>query len=746
MTGKSWKTLALLSLIASTSAHERLRRGAQTNPEVINLPRELEWEADALPPPDNVEDVDWFVDKEGRRLANFQTRPGTELVAQTFVLQFTEAALVFTGLANMLNGKGPYTLFLSWDYEWGKKPYVNKFKTSIWRRHLRDMLEYCIHEGNLDEDSLPSSLDVYMMNGESITLTNDGSRTRISGFRNIGTTTVSNGYVYLMQDVLEPSFMSSSLYDLVSSDHSVFSSLLVSAGLHTTLQDTRETVGYTVFAPTNTAFDKYNTGFVNYLNGNSNDRRAFCQYHIATPVYPTMNMYANSDISITTQQGGQLKMRLDSSGKLTIRAASNSATAVIKDKLAYNGIIHVVDTVLLHKSYSGISTPSALNVRNHVRANVPSTSVFSNSNSYQSQALNWVAGSGGCPNCGNDGKRIMQRYVLACIYYATNNKANALTNAVNGGSIGNWRQSSGWTSSSDECTWYGVSCNDSGYVDSIVLRDNKLSGTFPSETSLLKDSLEVLDLTKNSMYNEGSAGNDWLGQLTNLKYLSVSQTGFSYNGIPTAIGNLRQLTDLDVSYCLYFGALQSSVFTNLDKCTYLDISGNSYQSTAPTTIGSMSSLMYFYAIDADLKGSLSFITSSTSLRELWIDDNPQITGSIPTTMGNIKTLRSLSLADNGLSGAIPWQLGQLFLMEQMFLYGNSFSGGVPTQFGNLQKLERLELYDNGLSGNMPNQVCQLPLLDDLEADCTTGTASNKIKCTSSCCTCCSNCRRSGDSS
>lgn len=744
MTAKTWKSLALLSLIATTNgvnAHERLRRGAAVPQDNISeLPQEWGSATEEITVLENVnvENVDWFVDKEGRRLS--ADRPLTELVAQTFVLQFMEAALVFSGLANMLNGDGPYTMMITWDYEWERQPYVNKYKTAPWRRHLREMLEFCIYEGDVPpEGNTAYSMELYMMNGEAATVAYDGSRSQIEGFRNIGTTEVENGFVYLLQDIIEPSFLSFSLYDLISSDHSVFSSLLVSAGLHTTLQDTRENVGLTVFAPTNTAFDRFNPGFVNYLNSNSNDRRAFLQYHMAEPVFPTMNMYPNSNIPLTTKQGGQLTMRLNNRGVLTITAAIGSAKAVTTDKLAYNGIIHVVDSVLRHKNFNGISAPSPTNIRNHIRSSVPSTSVFNDSNSYQSRALEWVVGS--CPNCGRDGARIIQRFVLACIYYATNNVANPLTRAANGGGIGTWRINSGWVGSSDECTWYGVECNDSGYVDYINLRENKLSGTFPSETKLLAGSLKVLDLTKNSMYNDGSAGNDWLGDLSKLQYLSVSQTGFSYDGIPPAIGRLRELTDLDVSYCLYFGALNTNVFANLDKVTYLDISGNSYNSNAPATIGTMSSLMYFYAIDADLTGNLNFITASKSIQELWIDDNPQFGGSIPVALGNMITLRSLSLSDNNMNGNLPTQLGKLVSMEQMFLYGNDFSGGVPSHFGNLYKLERLELYENSMAGSMPNQVCNLPELDNLEADCGSG---GNVRCNSVCCTCCSNCRRSGD--
>jgi len=736
MMGKNWKTLALWSLIIAAKGvnaeKQNLRRGTEQD-------RAMQvWEsAPAITLPDNVEEHNWFVDKEGRALQT-TIRPLTELIAQTFVLQFSEAAIVVSGLANKLNGDGPFTMFITWDYAWDRMPYIDKLKSPPWRCHLKSTLEASVYPGEIPEDSLPATRSLNMLNGEKVQVTYDGSRSRINGYRNIGTTQVTNGFVYLLQDVLEPSFMSKSLWNVVSNEHAVFASLLEGANMVSDLSNMAETVGYTVFAPTNAAFNRYSTGFVTYLNGNGADRRNFVSYHICQTVNPTMNMNADSNKQVTTLEGGSLTMRLSSSGTMTVTSARSSATVTTQDKLAYNGIIHVVDNVLRPKDYS-VSAGSSTNVNTHIRNNIPNTSVLSSTSSYQSKALNWVVGN--CATCGTDGKRIMQRYVLACIWYATNNVVNPLVENTTGGG-GQWKTRTGWLNVEDECTWHGIECNDSGYVNTITLRENNLSGTFPSETALLAADLEVLDLTKNWMYNDGSAGNDWLGQLSKLKFLSVSQTGFSYDGIPPAIGSLQQLTDLDVSYCLYLGTLNANVFTNLDQVTYLDISGNSYNSNAPSTIGSMSSLLYFYAIDTDLTGNLNFITGSTTLEELWIDDNPMFGGTIPTQIGNMKSLASLSLADNDLAGTIPTHIGLCRQLRQVWLYGNRLTN-VPAQIGNLKDLERFEVFDNQIrAGSMPNQVCQLRSLElkTLKADC----QSSGFSCSNTCCTCCNGCRATND--
>eukprot|EP00977_Amphora_coffeiformis_P025292 scaffold19180_cov99-Amphora_coffeaeformis.AAC.1 len=83
-------------------------------------------------------------------------------------------------------------MFITWDYAWDRMSYINKFKTAPWRCHLRGFLEAVVYPGEIPEEILPSTRTLNMMNGEQIQITYDGSRSRINGFRNIGTTSVSN--------------------------------------------------------------------------------------------------------------------------------------------------------------------------------------------------------------------------------------------------------------------------------------------------------------------------------------------------------------------------------------------------------------------------------------------------------------------------------------------------------------------------------------------------------------------------
>jgi hypothetical protein len=95
---------------------------------------------------------------------------------------------------------------------------------------------------------------------------------------------------------------------------------------------------------------------------------------------------------------------------------------------------------------------------------------------------------------------------------------------------------SGWMDNFDECSWSGITCSDST-IRAITLDSRNLSGKYPSELSLLRDSLETLIVSNNEM--TGSIP-DSFGRLRNLQVWHMESNSFS-GTIPAAIGGLQQL-------------------------------------------------------------------------------------------------------------------------------------------------------------------------------------------------------------
>ena len=324
---------------------------------------------------------------------------------------------------------------------------------------------------------------------------------------------------------------------------------------------------------------------------------------------------------------------------------------------------------------------------------------FEDPNSYQSRAARWV---GETAQLGvHTPERLVQRYALASLYYATNGVANEFTDEIFG--FGNpprpWIDESGWLVNDDECSWYKITCNEDGQVTKIELHQNRLTGQLPPEVALLQASLEAIDLYQNLIHNEGPAQNDWLGELTNLRHLYFGRTYFSNDGIPTMIGRLTNLEEFDCSYTLYHGPLRGESFAGLSNLEYLHIGGNQYNSSIPTELAQLPKLQFLYAEYADLTGDLSFMKFMPAIIEMWVDRNPTLGGSIPSEIGLVTTLRSFSIT------------------------GCNFEGSIPTELGNL-RLQQAWFYNNSLTGSMPSAVCDTRYpdgrLQELEADCAAG--------------------------
>lgn len=90
-----------------------------------------------------------------------------------------------------------------------------------------------------------------------------------------------------------------------------------------------------------------------------------------------------------------------------------------------------------------------------------------------------------------------------------------------------------------------------------------------------------------------------------------------------------------------------------------------------------------------------------------------MTGSLPQSIGSLKSLSILILVGCGFSGLIPNTIGSLSQLEFLSLNLNYFIGPIPPSIGNLSKLQWLDLADNRLSGPLPISHGSTPGLDML---------------------------------
>jgi uncharacterized surface protein with fasciclin (FAS1) repeats len=139
-----------------------------------------------------------------------------------------------------------------------------------------------------------------------------------------------------------------------SKDHTTLVAAVQAADLVATLQSDGP---FTVFAPTNAAFNKLPEGTVPTLLKPENKKQlqGVLTYHVVAGSYAAKDIVAaikkgNGSASFTTVNGGKLTAMLKGNNVVLKDANGNTAMVTIADVHQANGVIHVIDTVVLPAS------------------------------------------------------------------------------------------------------------------------------------------------------------------------------------------------------------------------------------------------------------------------------------------------------------------------------------------------------------------------------------------------------------
>lgn len=159
----------------------------------------------------------------------------------------------------------------------------------------------------------------------------------------------------------------------------------------------------------------------------------------------------------------------------------------------------------------------------------------------------------------------------------------------------------------------------------------------------------------------------------------------------------------------------NGVVLNSDGCvSQLNLSDNNLTGTIPSEIGNLSSISYLDLQGNNLTGTIpAEIGNLQTLTLLYLRDN-DLSGSIPSELGNLINLRSLYLSNNNLSGVLPSELGNLSSLNALHLSYNNLTGTIPSSFVNLSNIINLSLNNNQLSGSIPTLITQLDQLAYLD--------------------------------
>jgi uncharacterized surface protein with fasciclin (FAS1) repeats len=138
---------------------------------------------------------------------------------------------------------------------------------------------------------------------------------------------------------------------VASKDHTTLVAAVTAAGLVDTLASPGP---FTVFAPTNAAFGKLPAGTVDTLLKPENKATltAVLTYHVVAGKLAASDVIAaitagGGKAVLTTVQGGKLSGSIEDGKVILTDAKGGKSTVVATDLMQSNGVIHVIDTVVM---------------------------------------------------------------------------------------------------------------------------------------------------------------------------------------------------------------------------------------------------------------------------------------------------------------------------------------------------------------------------------------------------------------
>ena len=275
----------------------------------------------------------------------------------------------------------------------------------------------------------------------------------------------------------------------------------------------------------------------------------------------------------------------------------------------------------------------------------------------------------------------------------------------------------------------------------LTIRECKDLLCLPSTICNLK-SLEDLDLYGCSKLDELPEN---LGIMEHLFALDLS--GTAIKELPSSIGHLTQLFDLNIKKCKDLLCLPSTI-CNLKSLEHLDLSGCSKLDELPENLGIWETLEHLNLSKTAIKELPSSIGHLTSLTHLDLSGCSKLE-NLPENIGNVKGLKTLELSGAAIKNVpssivLLENLVELRFKKPAYSFDpNSTSHGlvgltlpslsgltsltildlrdcniweIPNDIGCLSSLRDLNLAGNSFD-SLPGSISELPRLERLILDC-----------------------------
>ena len=248
------------------------------------------------------------------------------------------AAVIQAELLETLQGEGPFTLFAPTDQAFADAGIdLAALDTVEGKAALTDILLYHVVSGEVPSSAVTECMATTAVNGQTLAFTvgdgvmvNDATVT----LADVGT---SNGVIHVIDKVLSPTDAPNNIPR--TAQCTGIHDSLVAAVIQAELLETLQGEGpFTLFAPTDQAFADAG---IDLATLNTPEGKAILSDILLHHVY--MGSLSSTEIT----EGMQLEMANGDNTTLSLTTGINGANITLADVMASNGIIHVIDQVLI---------------------------------------------------------------------------------------------------------------------------------------------------------------------------------------------------------------------------------------------------------------------------------------------------------------------------------------------------------------------------------------------------------------
>jgi transforming growth factor-beta-induced protein len=255
------------------------------------------------------------------------------------------AAVKAAGLVETLKGKGPFTVFAPTDEAFAKLPEgtVESLLKPENKDKLVAILTYHVVPGKVMAADVVKVKEAKTVQGQSVAVTVSDKGVKIDNANVVKTDiSCSNGVIHVIDQVILPREDAKGPDVVDTAVKAGKFNTLVAAVKAAGLVETLKGEGpFTVFAPTDEAFAKLPAGTVeNLLKPENKDKLvAILTYHVVPGKLLAKDVVAAGEVK--TVNGKTAKISTEGGAKI------DGATIIATDVETSNGVIHIIDSVIL---------------------------------------------------------------------------------------------------------------------------------------------------------------------------------------------------------------------------------------------------------------------------------------------------------------------------------------------------------------------------------------------------------------